>query len=541
MRIKISWGVAVVVALWLGLWAFILHLQQLFYQVSGPFYDSASYYAHLSHVLQIVQERGVWAALMEGWRGSTVALPWISGAVIGIFTQQPQLWMGPAIQAPWILSLMLSLYAYLRKVAGQTRLTAIAMILPFVINGGVLFYNRGWSDFSMDLMQYVLLGNALIFYLWTWDSHKRWPWVAAGVFFGLTCLFRSTAAVYIFLIALPIEIYRLWRMPSWQTLRNQLVMAIGCLLTCGWFYVANWQTLYNYYVVWNIDAQAHLPLREALRHWDFLWQMHIGQALWPLMWVWGGLRLGQGVLSYRWQVWRYVNWSILWCGLVPVGFLIVKGAGLNPFVCMPSIFGMILFALWPLRGVRPLPVWGGIVMTLLTLMALVPVVNKGIAEHRGGLSWSPRVPQIGATQALIDDAHKNKMTEVVLSVPFVGGFHKDVLEHLWIYQMGGKRASNGVEVEGITFEYRFLWIKSVKEGIIQGDISALKKEAKGVDYVFMQEEDSLADFSRIMYNPPENLWLDRLLDVWPEQDRQRVGGPWTISPHDRYGLWRIVR
>lgn len=118
------------------------------------------------------------------------------------------------------------------------------------------------------------------------------------------------------------------------------------VVLAGWFFVLRFDALYNN-VVWNTDANVHLPLAQSSRHFlnaaHLLWGPIFLACLAASLVVWRGFP-GWRAVSAGLRVWP---WELLLAAVMPAGFLMMRGAGLNPFVSMPSAFGMgaVLLAL----------------------------------------------------------------------------------------------------------------------------------------------------------------------------------------------------
>jgi|GEM_PF-2084267 hypothetical protein len=308
--------------------------------------------------------------------------------------------MGPALQAPWVLSFLLSLYLYLRKVVCLGGWESSLICSVFILNTGTFFFNRGWPDFGMDFMSYVVLGNGLIFYLWKRKQNHTSLIVLAGLFLGFSCLWRSINIVYVTIMLLPVELYDCLKAQNKKEyVRQFFVLLISFLGTCGWFYFYDWDSLYYYYFVWNKDARAMLPLTVSWRHFVNLLYGRIGVSA---LIVCAGFGLGRWIENlYRGDKfgWSKVNWLYLWMGIVPVGFLCLKGAGLNPFVVFPSLFGILLFFLTFYK--TPCPLRPGI-LWISTLCILALTADTLYCSYLKCLRGVPESPKIEIESALGD-------------------------------------------------------------------------------------------------------------------------------------------
>ena len=85
------------------------------------------------------------------------------------------------------------------------------------------------------------------------------------------------------------------------------------------FLISKWAYLYFYYAVWNADANANLPLRQSIHH--FNWVMwDIGFSMTLLLLSACLLQLTLGLRDCKWSVRRWiaaVDWKLIWIGLAP--------------------------------------------------------------------------------------------------------------------------------------------------------------------------------------------------------------------------------
>ena len=93
-------------------------------------------------------------------------------------------------------------------------------------------------------------------------------------------------------------------------------------------------------------------------------------------------RAGAAVLAGLGAVQR-LNWRPLLFAAAPLGYLVVSGAGLNPFVCMAGIGGIIMVLLDPVDGERPR--WSRTLSALSIVAILVAGLTKLLAtDHLFG-------------------------------------------------------------------------------------------------------------------------------------------------------------
>jgi hypothetical protein len=364
-------------------------LNSLYYQANGPFYDSISYLDQLFRTWEASRDQGLIAGLQKSMDGTTclpfVFIPPLADCV------EPTRTLAIALQSPWIFLLYASLAWLFIRHRGAGLAMGLILPLPFVSIAGIYHYNGGISDFRMDLQMYLCFGLSVVWFLIARSSRTTGSWIIMGIICGLTCLGRATAPVFLTLALVPMLL------ASWFT-RHLTFKDVGHAILCasaacagvaGWFYFLNWKHLYYYYFIWNLDANAHLPLRQSMQHFR-----HACAST-------GAIIIGAGLLlcvvraigskptlpipdprpKVPRPAWFHkVDWAILFPALVPAGFLMMRGAGLNPFVSMPSAFGIVLLLItlsqaWTFAGAKT--AWSAGIVILAILGAAI----GGIRSH----------------------------------------------------------------------------------------------------------------------------------------------------------------
>jgi hypothetical protein len=131
------------------------------------------------------------------------------------------------------------------------------------------------------------------------------------------------------------------------TLLKWVIASAVAAALAGWFFVSKFAYLYHYYVVWNPDANAHLPLSQSVTHLRFAAE-HIGIPLLVALLLMAANSSARALMEFRSLAKTPLNWRPLFFSLVPLGYLVVSGAGLNPFVSIVGISGIMLFLLDPI-------------------------------------------------------------------------------------------------------------------------------------------------------------------------------------------------
>ena len=129
-----------------------------------------------------------------------------------------------------------------------------------------------------------------------------------------------------------------------QVLLNWLLASAVAATVAGWFFVSNFRHLYFYYVVWNQDANARLSLSESVRHLGFAMH-HIGLPLLFVLVLIALYTCAQSLRRCGTGLKKRLNWPPLLFSTVPLGYLVLSGSGLNPFVSIVGVSGIMLFLL----------------------------------------------------------------------------------------------------------------------------------------------------------------------------------------------------
>lgn len=405
---------AVIVALaCLTAGGFAVLLNGRFYSRNQPFYDSMSYHEQVHRVMQLARSEGLGTALSKACRSSTVCLPLAVAAIAGPFCD-PSRAVGIAIQVAELFFFASTLFFYLRQVREFDPWTAVLGIAPFLAWHCLYDFNGGLSDFRMDLSLALLTSTTVLWYMIAMATGRMVHFLVLGCAGAATCLCRATAPVYLALMLTPLAIADL--IPA-ATRRQRLLglalAAAAATLGAAWFFVLNYRALYFYYVVWNTDANAHLPLRESITHARFAIQ-HVGIAAaiialsFPIvLGIESLLRRTRAALTPASLGPLRLDWRIAWVGIAPILLLVARGAGLNPFVSMPAAFGLTLVMMLPLAGpLRHHPsLQARITIGALAVPCLLMAGIQGWRSHRGG-NVDSMAAHRAALDAIADDARQ---------------------------------------------------------------------------------------------------------------------------------------
>jgi hypothetical protein len=499
-------GYVAILAVACAIAAYAIKLNHVYYQHGGPFYDSTSYLSGLSEVMARVHRFGFSTALQQQIGNSTVFMPWLQGMLLSYFCK-PSRTTGILIQAVWLIALSLAVFRYFHSMRRYDAAAALALTLPFIAPACIFFVDGGLSDFRMDLLQYLTLSTGAVFFLSTYENQSKFNWIMSGLFLGISCLCRATSLVYIFITYAPLLGMRFLYSAERKSLIERFILLTVLLgITAAWFYVANASFLYYYYCVWNTDANAKLPLSLSILHAVCVFR-DIGPAWFVFAILVGGISIAQ------WRKKRSnkklsIHWAALWIGLVPCGFLILRGAGLNPFVSMPSVFGLMLFLSAPITTIRLHKRRLGISLLVISLCCAVVTAAPALKEHRKGFQ-SDGCPLVtmkafrSAQDAILNDMRSRHLNTARFYVAHMAWVSSDTLLNSLIFDRGFtsdldegggviKAGLRLIPIARLSPATQLEWNSEfLKPGDSLTGIPLLVKECKdGVDYVILLTADS---------------------------------------------------
>jgi hypothetical protein len=534
----------------LGLYA--LALNHLFYATHGPFYDSLAYSLTLARVYAHVREQGLAAGLASVFgMTSTVVLPWIEACFFALavpLSRDLFVW----IQLPWFLILGLAGYRYFHGRIGHAALPALALCLPPMAIRAVFYFDGGLSDFRMDLLQYLLLTASFLIYLSI--RQRSAPaglaaWALLGATAGLACLVRATTPVYLLLgFGPPFVIDMLGERRRGALLARYGMAVLVLVLVAGWFYAVNFRSLHYYYFVWNTAANEKLPLSRSFAHLEILLGQNIG---WPLI-AFLGLSIGLGAIHRRaagLPLRRDLNWRALWFGLAPLAFLILWGAGLNPFASILAAGGLLIFGEAPWIGSgTPRPRWMQAALVLAATAASLATASTGISSHGGAPEWVPRAAAIDdLMRQLTADIARRPPGIYVVSYVHAGSIDSDVVKSQLVFAMHLPYDANGsIRLGPSLIQTRSGPGKAVTrvqwEALPGGDDAAkIAAEVSAIlqqgDYVLLPTADS-------------RLFVSSYVNAYAPEFRRRLlasgrltllAPPIAVSPTESVAWYRIAR
>ena len=526
-----------------GLYAVSLH--RGFYELYGPFYDSMSYTDLMAATWTNARHAGIWPTLKDVWWNTIVPLPFLETALLAPFvplTRELGIWL----QILWVLALVLSVYYYfLRRRLAPWH--AVCLSLPFIAYRTVFSWNAGLSDFRMDFSLYLFTSLTVVWYLLTYEGHSRLPWLMSGIFATLACLARATAPVYLAAMLAPLLAVRVLRPASrGPVAAGVLWMAAPVALVALPTFLIKWDAFHMYYFIRPGDANANLPLWSAARHIPMVvWNLGTASFL-----ALAAASACQWLAAARRRAWSIsalagdIDWKLMWLAFAPAGLLALRGAGLNPFVSMPSIFGLILFLLAPFRGPATLTGVRGAAVCVLALAAAIYPAAIAHSLHRGPDVYAPQMTQIKQwIERMRTDAAGRGANLARFTGVFVGNGKTLSLSTLnvLIFDFGGSIRGGEIEIPG-GFRFRaeinpfaagtaWDWDHEIKGRNDEEKIQWLVDSArKSVDYVLLPDDASISFLERAMAHNFINTKVRRFKQVllatgdWEPLGQPMAGG-----------------
>jgi hypothetical protein len=525
---------------------YAVYLNRVYYAAHGPFYDSLAYMINLARVMEAARVDGFFSAVALGARGSTVFIPWLEAAFLGLFIQ-PQRELAVLVQLPLVVLLTVGAYLFFRRVGGYRPLVAVPFALAAVGFQAVFHYSGGLSDLRMDLSQALAFGAAVAFFSVARHTGERRYWMAFGVVLGISFLFRATTPVYAVLLFGGFAVLDARRhRAQWKRQVGSYLLAAGAaLLLSIWFFALNFQSLYYYYFVWNYDANARLPLSASSGHLAFLVNQHLGRPMCLLMaavLVSAFLRRPQAAGS----PWRRLNWEVLLGGLVPVAFLVLFGAALNPYVSMVAAPALVMFALAPYAGAG-LPPFGQVRAVACALAAVWVVLagaSRGFVSHTTIASpfATDMVALRDLTRAIHADVTARRRIGSTFEVSYSGGLDSMVIMNSLAFDQGFGISPGGTAVKaGMTLSPVQPGLANpVEWAALEGDtpeakLAKLVTQARSnVDYLVVPENGT----TFVPHHPitPYALaYRDMLL---AGGGMTRIAGPLQVAPVEIVSVYR---
>jgi hypothetical protein len=502
----IVYGMIAIAVFQCGLGLYAAALNKLFYAKFGPFYDSMSYLNRLAELQSTAQAKGRFAAFLEASFHSTVVYPWLLFAPFAKSAAMART-NGVWIQVVAAATMQFMLFLYFFRTRSLPLVQAVAFSTVFSVIASFFHFNGGLADFRMDLLQYLVMTTVMAAYFIARQSSGILWWFLLGCFTGLLCLARATSPVYIvpiFAILAGADLaldFRDWR----RIVGRWGVTAVVTVVVSGWYFVANFEHLHFYYFIWNQDANARLPLATSVRHVGFV-REHIGAPLLRALVVTAIVTLFAIVLQQGRDALRRVNWRALIFSAVPVGYLVLSGAGLNQFVSIVGAAGIIMFLLDPIAGARPrfAPFPSLIIIAALAL-ACFGNASRGIANHSRDDVVSAYIPRHDGLSKIVElmtaNARRDGMRRVyTYAVAHIGSIDGTALVNALLYDYGFQPTAGMIAVRdgvrlrrvdlGTSVATAVEWSRAHGRTDDEKIALAVSRLAEGADFLLVATDDS---------------------------------------------------
>ena len=210
-------------------------------------------------------------------------------------------------------------------------------------------------------------------------------------------------------------------------------------MVAGWYFITNFRYLYYYYAVWNEAATARRPISESIGH---LWQIpiHVGIPLLCALAFVATLLLAFSLRDIGAASLKKINWRPLLFSAMPLCYLVISGSGVNPFVSIVAVAGLIFFLLDPVatKNVSPRPPALASFL-MVTALAAGCFVNaaRAIRNHSGEaiVAWMPRQEGIRTVLEAITQAANKAGGQRTYRYGFVhlGVINQDVVLNAMVF------------------------------------------------------------------------------------------------------------
>ena len=184
---------------------------------------------------------------------------------------------------------------------------------------------------------------------------------------------------------------------------------------------------------------------------------HLQMAVWHVGYVMVVCLMAAFALNYSLGRGRQIDWKILWLAAAAPLLLFLRGAGINPFVSIPAVFGCLLFAYLPFRGSQPAFSRPWACATIGALAAGASIFNAFTPNVPTPYSGPPSTYMAGfksLIERMRQDASVRGLHRVEYIVPESGDFHFSALANVLTYEFGAVPNKNHeLQAGGLIFDF----------------------------------------------------------------------------------------
>ena len=558
---KLSLWLLVFLLICLGVGCYAQMLNVRLYAHDAPFYDSIAYNEAMHTIMRVRREQGVAPALAAACRIHTVFIPNAVAALLPT-SIDPSRAIGVWLQTSELLALLCSVFYYLTRIKNQTACMAVILLSPLLALRCLYVHNGGMSDFRMDLSLFFTFSLTAVWYLIAAETGRKLHYLVLGLCAGLTCLFRATAPVYLIVAIGPLVVLDMLRTSARRSAWIGLAIAVSAAAAASvWFYVSNFRLLYYYYFIWNKDANAGLSWQESLRHFEFVggnmgeWTIRFVLAYYAVLaiqWLLDGRWLPMVDLRSVRDKLVSLDLRLLWLGIGPAALLVLQGAGLNPYVCMPSMFGTLLFALMPFGCAQAISSKRlRMLLGAIAVFCCVATAKEGWREHgiRHGGSMAAHQQTL---QTIIADALARGGDRATFGTLHSHWMNTNSLYNVLMFDVQGARvADTGILINGLELQQNLVFSAVVAEATwkeIPGSNcdskldTLVEKAIQTMDYLILPDQKT-ATFvqNHIFYNLINRHSVDLRERILRSGQFEKISGDIVNGPDEVVNVYRNSR
>jgi len=197
---------------------------------------------------------------------------------------------------------------------------------------------------------------------------------------------------------------------------------------------------------------------------------------------------------------------------VPVGYLVLSGAGLNQYVCLTSLFGVLLFLVVPFKAPKAISIWALAILCGMSVWTTVDVMVSGYESQLQMILGCNR----GQTELFVNvmtrDAQERKLKNVRFVVCSEARQFSTAWMHLLVYQRGGRFVSGNAEYQGVLYIPVIPWFdERIQHALEANDETVLREYLNSIDYLCIPEPETVALFEAQNPNYPILPYMRKLI------------------------------